>query len=336
MTGSVAMDPVRKISVIIPAYNCAATISKSLAALSAQDHPPGLEIIVVDDGSTDQTAAAIQAFPQVKYFYQPNAGPAAARNRGAAVASGEILFFTDSDCVPHKDWVLKMIQHFTDPQVAAVAGSYGIANPQSWLASGIHAEIMFRHHRLMPLNPKAFGSYNVAIRREIFQKVGGFDTSYRYASGEDNDLSYKIGKSGYKIYFERSALVDHHHTESLGRYLFEQFRHGFWRAKMYREHPDMARGDDYTFFKDIIEMPLAVLNVLMFMFFFLKVAPAELAVAYLILFIGFELYYAARMIGGSFQPIVFSIVMFLRAHWRLAGFLAGITSFFSPKTPQKV
>ena len=91
------------VSVIIPAYNAAPTIGKALRALRAQSYAGRLEVVVVDDGSSDETSSIIRTFPEVRLVVQQNAGPARARNRGAAEASGYILLFTDADCVPEPD-----------------------------------------------------------------------------------------------------------------------------------------------------------------------------------------------------------------------------------------
>ena len=250
------MNPVC-VSVIIPAYNASATIGQALNALSRQNCFQPFEVIVVDDGSSDKTAEIVASFPSVRYIRQDNAGPAAARNHGARLAQGEYLAFTDSDCIPHEDWISQLMSGFSQPHVGVVAGSYGIANPKSRLARGIHKEILWRHQHLMPDFPNSFGSYNFCVRKNVFDAVGGFNTAYRTASGEDNDLSYKITGSGWRIYFERKAFVDHYHPTRVVKYLKEQFRHGFWRLKMYMDHPRMMRGDGYTYWKDIIEMPLA-------------------------------------------------------------------------------
>ena len=320
------------VSIVVPAFNCAQTIGKNLQAILNQTYKGSIECIVVDDGSTDGTARVIQAFPQVRYVYQENAGPASARNKGAQVAQGEIIFFTDSDCVPHKDWVEKMIVRFTEAKVAVVSGSYGIINSKSELAQCIHKEIMFRHHRLMPEYPKSFGSYNFCIRKKVFHEIGGFNASYPYASGEDNDLSYKVLKTGCKIYFERSALVDHHHTERLGRYLFEQFRHGYWRVKMYQDHPQMMRGDDYTFFKDIVEVPLACVSLLVPITIFLPLPFLKLLTFFSVfLFIALEIFYGFFIMKDFRQGIVFSGVMLLRAYSRSLGFLVGLLHFPFPQ-----
>ena len=95
------------------------------------------------------------------------------------------------------------------------------------MARCIYTEILWRHTRLMPDFPNSFGSYNFCVSKKVFDAVGGFNAAYRNASGEDNDLSYKITKAGWRIYFKRKALVDHYHPTRVVKYLREQFRHGF-------------------------------------------------------------------------------------------------------------
>lgn len=185
---------------------------------------------------------------------------------------------------------------------------------------------MFRHHRLMPDEPKVLGSYNFGIRRHVFDMIGGFDESYRTASGEDNDLSYKLLLTDfYKIAFVREALVDHYHTTSLKRYLYEQFRHGFWRAKMYRDHPRMSRGDNYTFWKDIVEIPLAGLAS------FSLIVAIFSGKGFLILFyilvlltILGELGFAFRISRRITRIICLTVMMFLRSFARAFGFFSGV------------
>ena len=322
------------ISVVVPAYNCQKTIASCINAILKQSLPPQ-EVIVVDDGSQDQSARLIQDFKNVKYVYQPNAGPAAARNTGAFLASGDVVFFTDSDCVPDENWLARAIEGFVEKDVVAVAGSYGIVNQKSLLARVIHQEILFRHHQLMPKFPKAFGSYNVGIKKNVFKEVRGFSTAYRFASGEDNDLSYKIIQSGGKILFNSASLVNHFHTEKPGRYLKEQFRHGFWRAKLYFDHAHMMKGDDYTFWKDIIEVPL----VLVFIF-------STVAAIFMPIFIigswvsgGFlivlQIFFSLLILKKNNEQIFGAGIFFLRSFARTSGFSTGLITFFLRKSPKK-
>ncbi len=324
------------ISIVIPAFNCESTMAEAIHAVLNQDYRGPKEIIVVDDGSTDLTAGVVKSFASVRYFRQDNMGPAVARNRGFQESKGELIFFTDSDCVPRKDWITKAVVHFENPQIAVVAGSYGIANDHYLLARCIYKEIIFRHHRLMPEFPKSFGSYNFSIRRSVFEEAGGFNIQYRYPSGEDNDLSYKIIKRGGKIYFEKGSLVDHYFPVKVGKYLCEQFRHGFWRARIYAAHPKMALGDDYTFWKDIVEPPLvlsfflclflaAVINFIFFIF----------ALFFSAALLTIEIFYAFLMTKSTFEGIFFSAVMLSRAVVRSFGFVLGIPPIFAKNHSKK-
>ncbi|OGX21769.1 MAG: hypothetical protein A2Y04_01760 [Omnitrophica WOR_2 bacterium GWC2_45_7] len=323
------------VGVVIPAYNCEKTILNTLHAVLAQTHA-NINLIVVDDGSTDKTAEIIRSVQGVRCVYQDNAGPAMARNRGAQEVKNDLIFFTDSDCIPHKDWIEKALGYFEDPSVAVVAGSYGIANPENLLARCVHKEILYRHHRLMPLYPKVFGSYNFGIRKRIFEIVGGFNTSYRHASGEDNDLSYKILKAGYKIYFAKEVLVNHYHPERVKKYLREQYRHGFWRVQMYLDHPSMMKGDDYTFWKDRAEVgfvSLIVLNLIVSKLFL----PSGFTITFFLFLFLFTIegYYSWAVTKNFVETIFFTFVMLLRAFVRTFGFSSGVLRIFPKKFIKK-
>jgi glycosyltransferase involved in cell wall biosynthesis len=319
------------VSVVIPAFNCEKTIAKTIEAVLNQSYQ-NIELIVVDDGSTDGSAEILQVFADLckaqnksfKYIYQENQGPASARNHGAQEAYAEFVFFTDSDCIPCQDWIEQAMIHFEDSSVAVVAGSYGIANPEFILARCVYQEIFYRHHLLMPKYPKAFGSYNFGIRKKVFDSVGGFNLSYRYASGEDNDLSYKILKAGYRIYFERASLVEHYHPTDLKKYLTEQFRHGFWRVKMYTDYPAMMKGDDYTFWKDIVEIPWTGMVLIAFIAGVLSSFQMSLFVWLAVFLFMLELYYAIFIIEENREKGYWAWVMFLRSFARMLGFSKGI------------
>ncbi|MBI4698240.1 MAG: glycosyltransferase [Nitrospirae bacterium] len=316
-----------KVSVIIPAYNRAGFFPRLAEALLNQDHPA--EIIIVDDGSTDNTSQIIKQYP-FQYIYQDNSGPAKARNTGWQKACGEVICFTDSDCIPHKDWIKRLLEGFTSDDIGAVAGSYDIANPESLLSQCVHEEIRLRHSAFMNKdNIKAFGSYNVAIRRDVLERVRGFNEAYTAASGEDNDLSYRILREGLKIKFKEDALVAHHHPEVLFKYLREQYRHGLWRMKMYKDFPDMAKGDDYTLFKDAIEVPAALMGLCMTVFAWLK--PGSIALILLTAFNAVLQMPAAIgliRIKKNIKFLYLAPITFLRSYARALGAVRGIFKFW--------
>ncbi|MCC6155225.1 MAG: glycosyltransferase, partial [Candidatus Hydrogenedentes bacterium] len=227
-----------KVSIVIPAHNAAATLGECLAAAINQTYTDR-EVIVVDDGSTDATPEIARKFPVV-LIQQSKSGPAAARNAGGRIASGDIIAFTDSDCVAHCDWVSRLVEGFGEC-VGAVGGTYGIANTGNMLARIIHNEIRSRHARF-GYEVDFLGSYNLAVRREVFNALNGFDENFTAASGEDNDLSYRIQDAGYALRYAPAAVVDHYHPERVVPYLRAQMRHGFWRMKLYAKHPRRSGG----------------------------------------------------------------------------------------------
>lgn len=235
------------VSIIVPAYNAERTLGECIEALLHQDYPD-CEIIVVDDGSTDRTAAIAQSFEGITYIRQDNAGPAAARNRGAGAAKGEWLAFTDSDCIAEPDWVSALMAKVRANEgkgVVGVGGTYGIANPESLLARIIHAEIQARHARMKD-EVDFLGSFNVAYDRKAFEAVGGFDESFSQASAEDNDLAYRLIDAGGKLLFSKLAVVKHYHPTRLMPYFKTQMRHGFWRVRLYQKHRKRRGGDSYS------------------------------------------------------------------------------------------
>lgn len=242
-------------SVIIPAYNAEKTLGACLDACLAQAGD-GVEILVVDDGSTDGTAAIVKARPGIGYHYQPNAGPATARNTGARLTSGDAIVFTDADCIPAPGWLDQLLAGFT-PGVVAVGGTYAAANPESRLARVIQAEIAARHATFGD-TVDFLGSFNVAYDRKAFEAAGGFNETYRQASGEDNDLAYRLIDGGGKLRFTGRAVVAHYHPERLLPYLRTQARHGYWRVRLYRDHPARATGDQYAGWPDLLAPPLGL------------------------------------------------------------------------------
>jgi glycosyltransferase involved in cell wall biosynthesis len=199
-----------KFSVVIPTYNRAATLRQTLTALMAQDYPD-YEIIVVDDGSTDDTRAMIaREFPQVRYIYQQNRGPAAARNRGIAHARGEIIAFTDDDCVPPRDWLARLADGYARyPDVVGVGG-YLEAPDEVLQRAPLARYERFIARRVFRVSEREYvggfecpagGTNNIAYRRAILERVGGFDESFPYAAGEDADLKWRICQLGARLLY---------------------------------------------------------------------------------------------------------------------------------------
>jgi glycosyltransferase involved in cell wall biosynthesis len=252
----------RTASIVIPAYNAERTIARTLTACLAQSLP--CEILVVDDGSTDATPDIVAKFP-VKYLRQENKGPAAARNLGWRAAGGELILFTDSDCVPEIDWARKLVSLLEESGAGAAGGTYALMNPGSLTASCIHYEIQYRHASL-PETVRYLGSFSLAVPRAVLERLGGFDESFRTACGEDTDLSYRISGLGLPLKFARGAITGHYFPVRTAYFLRQQFWRGYWIMKLAAKHPGRLGNDDYSRKRDALQPPLFMLLIILFPF----------------------------------------------------------------------
>jgi GT2 family glycosyltransferase len=236
------------ISVIVPAYNAGATIDDCLGALASQTVPrESYEVLVVDDGSVDDTCPRVWAHDGVRLLRQTHAGPAAARNLGAEEAQGEILLFTDADCVPARDWVAHMVAPFHDDNVAGVKGAY-LTGQQEIVARFVQIEYEDKYDRM---SREAFidfvDTYAAGYRRHLFLSSGGFDASFPLASVEDQEFSFRLAGRGYRMVFAPKARVYHlDHARTLGTYWRKKFKIGYWKVLVTRRHPAKALRDSHT------------------------------------------------------------------------------------------
>lgn len=199
------------LSIIVPVYNSRQQLSACLAALVAS-HDTEVEIIVVDDASTDDSAMVAAQFPGVQvYRLAQNGGPAAARNYGAQRARGEILFFVDADVVVAADAVRRVRKVFgTQPDLAAVFGSYD-DRPS---APGVVSQYrnLLHHFVHQQGNPEAstFWAGCGAIRRAVFTALGGFDAErFPRPAIEDIELGYRLRQAGYRILLDKTLQATH-------------------------------------------------------------------------------------------------------------------------------
>jgi cellulose synthase/poly-beta-1,6-N-acetylglucosamine synthase-like glycosyltransferase len=183
----------------------------------------------------------------VTVIRQRNRGPAAARNHGARRARGEIILFTDADCVPREDWVAQMTKPFADAGVCAVKGAYRTSQ-NALVARFAQVEFEERFELLKKAGDiDMVDTYSAAYRKPLFERLGGFDESFPVANNEDTDLSYRIAAAGHTMVFNPDAVVFHlRHPDSLQRYLRQKFWRGYWRMVVYRRFPDKMVRDTYT------------------------------------------------------------------------------------------
>ena len=321
------------VSVVVPVYNGARYVRKTLDALAGLEPAAGgsVEVVVVDDGSRDETPDIVAGYP-FRLIRQDNRGPASARNTGWRASQGGVVCFTDSDCIPPPRWVGGLLGAFDDPDVGAVAGSYDLANPARVLPRLIQAEILDRHRRMGEF-VRAAGTYNMAVRREVLEAVGGFDEGYPTASGEDNDLSYRIQKAGRRIAFRPGCRVAHHHPERVGKYLKSQFVHGYWRSRLYRRHPEFLAGDDYTRKRDLLDAFLATCAVLLVPFSIWHPLPIGVSLLFVLgVLLLVEAYTAGRLARAERDWTLLpagAAVFTARAFARAAGWYCGLARWLA-------
>jgi len=227
-------------SIVVPIRNASRTLPHCLAALACLDPAPG-EIILVDNGSTDESLSLIQRFAhdhfskRVQILAEQRRGAATARNTGARAAGGDVIAFTDSDCAPDPAWLGHLLAPLADPKVCAVAGRVVSAPPASTveLFSALYtlqsSEKPARYRRWTPW-AGGFPTANFGIRRESFQELGGFDEEVQIY-GEDYDLCARLYEGGAEIAYAPDANVFHHHRVTLSSMLRQAF--GFGRSHPY-------------------------------------------------------------------------------------------------------
>ncbi len=234
------------ISVIVPAYNAKNHIGNCLRALQQQTGVDDeYEVIVVDDGSTDGTGEVARSFG-VRVIVQPHRGPGAARNHGAEEAQGDLLLFTDADCEPATDWISTMVRAFVRPEVAGAKGAYR-SRQRSVVARFVQLEFEDKYDHISKSKYIDFvDTYSAAYRRQVFLAGGGFDTSFRRTSLEDQDFSFRLAATGHKMIFIPDAIVYHQHPDTLLNYLRRKFWVGYWRVMIHKRHPDKILSDSRT------------------------------------------------------------------------------------------
>jgi cellulose synthase/poly-beta-1,6-N-acetylglucosamine synthase-like glycosyltransferase len=241
------MNPIPSVSIIIPAKNAARTIAKCLQAVLAQkSFAEPYEVIVVDDGSDDTTAAIANGYGVRVIHLEEGIGPAAARNAGAAVAKGEILVFTDADCEPESNWLVEMVKPFEDPAVVGVRGAYR-SHQSGWVPRFVQQEYAFKYMLIAGLDSIDFiDTYSAAYRRSTFMENGGFEKAFPVPCVEDQEFSFRLARKGYRMVFAPDAIVFHLHDRNVGEYVQRKFGIGYWKAFMLRWMPERLFQDTHT------------------------------------------------------------------------------------------
>jgi len=196
------------VSILIPAYNAGNCLDQCLDALARQESHPR-EIIVVDDGSTDDSIARAAQRGVTILKTSGRRGPAEARNIGAKAARGNVVFFLDADVCAHEDAVSRVAAVFADASVDALIGSYDDDPSASDFLSQYKNLMHCYVHQTARSEASTFWSGCGAIRREVFLEFSGFDESYKRPAIEDIELGYRLRKAGRRVVLDRDLHVKH-------------------------------------------------------------------------------------------------------------------------------
>jgi glycosyltransferase involved in cell wall biosynthesis len=232
----------RHVSVVIPLYNDASTIGSCLDSVLSQDYPGDrFEVIVVDNGSTDGSDRIAAQHPVTLVYERDTLTSYAARNRGISAARGDIVVFTDSDCLPRPGWLRALVEAFEDDAVPAAGGPIEEAPPDSDLDRLIRELFPIPNvERLQGTYLPAIVGGNAAYRRDLLLKVGMFNAALY--TGGDLDLSWRVQKlAGQSAVFVPQAVVIHDHRSSLAGLGKRYRRYGYCAAlltALYADDPE--------------------------------------------------------------------------------------------------
>jgi glycosyltransferase involved in cell wall biosynthesis len=225
MTHKVKLPRYPKVSVIVCCYNGAKTLARCLESLKHLDYPD-YEVILVDDGSKDNTQEIAARHPWIVNVRQENSGLSVARNVGAQTATGEVLAYTDSDCMADPEWLYFMVGTLLSGNYAGVGGPNISPPAENWIQACVSAAPGGPNHVLLTdLVAEHIPGCNMAFYKWAFEKVGGFDPEYRKA-GDDVDFCWRLQQKGEIIGFSPSAIVWHYRRFTLGAFRKQQNGYG--------------------------------------------------------------------------------------------------------------
>lgn len=256
------------ISVVVPVYQGEGLIEQCIQSLLQLDYPAELlEILVVDNASTDRTAQVVRSF-DVRLLSEPRQGASIACNTGWREARFPFIAFTDADCVVDPQWLKCLLSRMDDETVGGVGGKLAAAPAQNLIQQYIVRKNILSQERAMeehPGSPPFVVTANVLYRREALEKVGGLDESLTGA-GYDADLAWRIQWAGYKIVYEPQAIVWHHHRATLRSFMRQLRGYGSGESQLFAKHRERFGRSRYfnsqpyrQMAKAVVKTPLAAL-----------------------------------------------------------------------------
>jgi GT2 family glycosyltransferase len=254
-------------SIVIPSYERPDRLRSCLQAIARLDYPRDrFEVVVVDDGSRESPRHIVESLRDrltVHLVRQAHAGPATARNTGAATARGAFVAFTDDDCAPAADWLQGLATRFASSPHAMLGGRTINALPAQVCSSASQLLIDFLYvwYNAEPDRARFFTSSNMAVPVEDFRQIGGFDVRFPLAAAEDRDLCERWFREGRPMIYVAEACVHHAHSLTLRGFWRQHWNYGrgaysFQQARARRSESRM-RFEPFSFYFRLLSFPMS-------------------------------------------------------------------------------
>jgi cellulose synthase/poly-beta-1,6-N-acetylglucosamine synthase-like glycosyltransferase len=231
------------VTFVVPVFNAGDRLCDTLRSIRAQDADLPAQIVVVDDGSTDEgISRALRHLRglSIEVVQGPGKGAAAALNTALAVARFPFVAQVDQDVVLERQWLRLLLARFDNPRVAAVQGQY-VADPQSPVIARVMARDLEQRYSSLESETDHVCTGNVVYRTASLREVGGFDEALGY--GYDNDMSYRLAEAGYRLKYCAEAISTHRWRPGCVGYLRQQYGFGYGRLDLVAKHRGRIRGD---------------------------------------------------------------------------------------------
>lgn len=249
------------VSFVIPVHNGAEWLDRVLDAVRDQHYPGPVEVVVVNDGSTDNSADILQrraASDRLTVIDGPRHGATAAMNLGIRAATQPLIAQIDQDVVIHPDWIAILVSALDDGNVAAAQGHYVAAADAGPWARVMGLDLRQRYDALGPwTNHVCTG--NSVYRKSALVEIGLFDESLGY--GYDNDVSYRLADAGYRLAFRGNARSTHYWREGLMNYARQQYGFGYGRLDLVAKHRQRIGGDNVSRLAMMLHGPLMAVAI---------------------------------------------------------------------------